>query len=514
MKSGAINKSVIFVLLIYFVYTLVNSFCLILSADDFLWTAFSSVKDMIVRDNQNGRFFTNSITYLMVNSPFLRIVLYVMLMMMAFVSYAIVIDSGRKHLFFSLFITFVGIVTLYSDIANSALRWISGFTNYVVSSALSCIFIFLSLPLFNGKTVRNDPARIIAGFVLGFFGALCLENISIYNLFIGLFFFIIAYRMNKKFDFFCLLYFIGTLIGIIIMFSHPSYHSIFANGEDLVGIRSLDTSPIDIIYKVYREIIPSFAKKFLFVHVLISSSIILLYRNKYSLTGIKPPKYMMLCISIILSFAVYSLFTVVSVNLVSLTGAFRTASLEVAFTALYFFSLIYVLYHLSVKAVFFRSMFFLFSILFVTAPYLIVNPVSNRCFYNVFVFWLIFAGDIAVSAFETIELKGDMNFYRCIAFVPVLSFSIVSSYVLLSNKYIEHNRISYLHSQLDAGSSSVYFLELPYPTYCPDTLIHFISGSPDEYYYGLICNYYDFDPSLSEKKFIDISTVDYFQLAE
>ena len=298
------------------------------------------------------------------------------------------------------------------------------------------------------------------------------------------------------------------------MFSHPSYHSIFAYGEDLVGLRSLDTSPIDIIYEIYREIIPSFAKKFLFVHLLISSSIILLYRKKYTLMGNKPPKYMMLCISIIFSFAVYSLFVVVSVNLVSLTGAFRTASIEVAFTALYFFSLIYVLYHLLVKAAFIRSMFFLFSILYVTAPYLLVNPVSNRCFYNVFVFWLVFAGDIAVSAFESNELKGDMTFYKRIAIVPVFAFSIVSSYVLLCNKFIEHNRITYLHSQLDAGSSSVYFLELPYPSYSPDTLIQFVSGSPDEYYYGLICKYYGFDPSLSEKKFIDISPVDYFQLVE
>ena len=35
LKSVAVYKSVILVLLIFFVYTLVNSFCVILSADDF-----------------------------------------------------------------------------------------------------------------------------------------------------------------------------------------------------------------------------------------------------------------------------------------------------------------------------------------------------------------------------------------------------------------------------------------------------------------------------------------------
>jgi len=223
---------------------------------------------------------------------------------------------------------------------------------------------------------------------------------------------------------------------------------------------------------------------------------------------------MKLCISIILIFAVYSLFVAVSVNFVSLTGAFRTASVEVALTALYIFSLIYVLFFLLDKASFVRSMFYLFSILFVTAPYLIVNPVSNRCFYSVFVFWLLFAGDIAVSSFEYIEMKSDIYFYKRIVILSVLTFTFGSSYVLICNKYIEQTRISYLLSQLDEGLSIIYFLDLPYPSYSPDTLFQHISGSCDEFYYVLICKYYGFDPSLSDKKIIEVAPVDYFHLIE
>ncbi|MBR6982628.1 MAG: hypothetical protein IKH75_03690 [Ruminococcus sp.] len=514
MKTFAFNKSVVIILLIIFLYTLANSFCLILSADDFYWTSFSSVIDLIDRDIQNGRFLTNSITYLMVSSHYLRILLYISIMMLSFIIYSNIINSSRNHIFLSFIISFMGIITLNNDVANGTLRWISGFTNYVFSSVLSCFYILLSLPLFNGKTIKRNPALIIASLFLGLAGALCIENISIYNLFIALFFLFFSLKRNKKIDYFSLLYLIGTIIGIIIMFSHPAYRSIFIDGKDDVGIRSIDTSLFDIIYKIYREIIPSFAKKYYFIHLLISASILILYRNIFVVPGIKPPKYMKLCISIILIFAVYSLFVAVSVNFVSLTGAFRTASVEVALTALYIFSLIYVLFFLLDKASFVRSMFYLFSILFVTAPYLIVNPVSNRCFYSVFVFWLLFAGDIAVSSFEYIEMKSDIFFYKRIVILSVLTFTFGSSYVLICNKYIEQTRISYLLSQLDEGLSIIYFLDLPYPSYSPDTLFQHISGSCDEFYYVLICKYYGFDPSLSDKKIIEVAPVDYFHLIE
>lgn len=514
MQKLNLRKPEHMIFLIFFFFSIICAICFIMSSDDFLWTAYSSISDMIKRDNQNGRFFTNSITYLMVNFLPLRVLLYVFFMIVSFFSFKRIIDSEKVHGFSSAMIVFLGFLTLDKGIANSTLRWISGFTNYVISASITCISICFFQALFSGKELKTRKPWAVLLFIMGLAGSLCLENMAIYNFIMGLFFLFFSIRKTKNVNFIVISFLIGTIIGIIIMFSHFSYHSIFFDNKDILGYRSIDKAPIDIIYKVYRELIPFFAKKFFFVHFLIAGSMITIYIRRSAASSTAAPKYLEPSIFIITVFAVYSLFTVLFENLVSLSPSYRTASIETAFTALYIFALIYACYHLLDNIIFIKAMFLLVSVLIVTAPFLFVNPVSSRCFYNVFVFWFLFAGVLAVHAFEGVDIRNGAVHLKRISVCLVLAFTILSSYISINNKYIDNCRLQYLNTQLEQGAKNIYLLKLPYPAYSPDTLLDRLRDPANVYYYRLICNYYGFDSEIAEKNIIELDTVDYYQLKD
>ena len=141
MQKLNLRKPEHMIFLIFFFFSIICAICFIMSSDDFLWTAYSSMSDMIKMDNQNGRFFSNSIAYLMVNYIPMRIILYTAFMILSFFSFRRIIDTDKHHVFFTLVIVFLSFLTLDKPIANSTFRWISGFTNYVISACLTCVSI-------------------------------------------------------------------------------------------------------------------------------------------------------------------------------------------------------------------------------------------------------------------------------------------------------------------------------------------------------------------------------------
>ena len=185
---------------------------------------------------------------------------------------------------------------------------------------------------------------------------------------------------------------------------------------------------------------------------------------------------------------------------------------------MYIISLIYLFYLLTDRNTFTRLVIYVVSSLIVTAPFLIVNPVTPRCFFASFVFWTLTAGEISVYLLNNIQIS--LKFDSMIKHTGILTvsfFCFMYSYINVSNKYTDIIRINYIKEQISENSRSINLIKLPYQLYVSDYILFF--NQPDENnddekklinYPELICRYYNIDDSLLEKQKTEISMPDYY----
>jgi len=507
------RKNTIIYIVTFTVFIIVHCLCLIKTCDDLMWDNIDSLSQMLEQCNPNGRYFTNILTYFICNSSVLCLIVYT-LFMGAFLY--LIADFFRADLKYKwLVFIFAGFVFLISPryFYVHIFNWISGFTNYVISLVFLFIYIRYCFPLFEKKAVKTGKLLPVLFFVLGFVGALCIENITAYNIVFGIFIVIFSFATQKKVFLSNITYLIGTIFGTVVMMSDSNYKHI-ANEGDSFAFRSFVSSPSDIFMKVYREIIPSFARPYYLLHIIIACCILTLFIKKYGNSG-KKPKYAVISMIIIVFHAVFSFALTNGDELAVLSNAYRSRAIETALTFAYIIALLYMIYVLFEGGARVKAMVYLLSTAVVTAPFIVVNAITGRCFFASFIFWCLFAFEISIPVLN--DIKGmEKGFAGLCGIVLVTSVLGINMFMDISNKVVDFIRIDYIHKQLEADERQIQLIKLPYQKNCFDPITLFseddlflVKDGKKYSYTELYCINNDIEKKIFDKQILYIEMIDY-----
>lgn len=513
MKKSLFVKRIIPAALIV-IFSLISAYSLIFQGDDFIWYFVNDIDEMSEYRFPNGRYFTNLLTFIMVEIPLMKYLIYCVALSALIILISRFIDYEKKSGVLKYGLTFTLFILLPTVIYSNTIMWISGFTNYVISILITLVYIFFCFKIIFDKKYTPSVIWIILSSVLGFAGALCVENISIYNIIFGIFSVIIIFRMRKKVFVPNILFLITSIIGFIVMMSADAYGEVFdSNQIDSVGIRNVEVSFSDISMQVYQSVGPNYARDFFVMHILIAFCFVLLY-YKADKTGWNASKsrYAKICTTITLLYAAYSVWINCFEDFVQFDFGMKIRALETAFVFIYFISLIYLAFNLLVRDKFLRFTIYLVSSAVVVAPFVMVNPVSPRCFLADAVFWILLTGELFFACGEEVAFFRSNELKNSVSVIAVLS-GILMSNMNISNKIWNNIRFDYIKEQMSENKKIIELIELPHQNLVSDEL-----GKDDMFvcyflddlgYTELLFKYYDIDVDKETFRYMYISPIDY-----
>ena len=503
----------IFIILL-FVYFVIQGYCMLISSDDIWWAFVPSMKELFQSYNPNGRYFTNVLTYLCCHYICFRDVFYILTMSgFAFFTAKLLnsdMDFKWLHWFFTVLIFFFTPSFFYAYVLN----WTSGFPNYVFPLILLFGYFLYCEPLYENKLPTGGAVVALLFLTAGFLGSLCIEHITIYNVLFGIFIIVFSLTTIKKVRLANIFFLVGAIAGSILMFSAHNYSDILSTGEDAIGFRSFEFNFFDIMTKIYTEIIPNFTRSYFLIHAVIAISIIMLYIYKFR-NYEKKPKWAKICLTVIILFFFYSFLSCNGQELVITSTAYRERAFETAFVFVYIISLLYMVYHILSGPERIKAVLYLLSAVMTVAPFIVINPITSRCFFVCFIFWCLFALRLLGSAVTILKMP-EYSLLHSIAVMASCGILGFLSFDDISNKYVDVLRVKYIKEQLDTNQRHLNYICLPYQMYhwdsaiCFDKDIKIIVLDGKAYCYDeLYFKYNGVDPSALDKVRIDIGMYDY-----
>ena len=306
------------------------------------------------------------------------------------------------------------------------------------------------------------------------------------------------------------------------MLQDKNYSQII-DSSDSTGFRAVEIDFSNIAMTFYVDLLPFISRMFFVCHIVMTFSIMVLYFRKYkSLKGKDVPKYARLFLTVICVYTFYTVFTAIFFSFTSLTPAFRMNAIEVAFAFLDLFALIYMSYVLLDRNRFTRVLFFILSVVLVTAPFLVVKPVTPRCFFATYVFWVLTSGEFLLTAFRS-RKKSESYPVRFALLSLTGSLVVFLSIVNLTNYFVDKFRVDYIRDQFSSGSRTIELISLPYDGYSCDSINDVKGNESDMIFYidekafsyqQFMLDYWGITEDVSDKKFITISIRDYFTAHE
>ena len=498
------KKNNIIVCSLFFIFALIQNICLIPSGDDLIWAVHSDWDSVFGSNTENGRYFTNAVTQIVINSPLLISIIFTCVLYFMFVVLAKLIRSYFLSAFF--------IMTIPLAISSQTTMWISGFTNYVIGTLLCLTYILICFPLFEHKEVKLSKLKAFLMLPLGLLGAMCVENVTLFNLIFGVFIIIYTYVSVKKVKLENILYLVGTAVGTVIMFCNENYWRIKNDGHISGDKRDMNFSVSDISMKIYSEIIHMYAKPYFIVHIIIAGCILW----KVSRAE-KRGKYTLPCISAVIGYAMYSFFTYIFSDFEVLSPAYKVQSLETAFNFVYILSLIYLVFVFFERPVFVKFAVYIIGTLVLTAPFVMISPLNWRCFFTDYIFWCLAGGTVLYSILDKTEFEGSF-FAKTLSVVCVGFFACVYGFMDISNKYCDSIRYKYINKQIEENSRTVNLVKLPYQKLViADSILFLYESSTDEgdesqndYYKSSLIEYKNIDESVKDKVMVLYSMYDYY----
>lgn len=467
MKEILKNRQQLCVWLIFVLTAVVQALCLIPSGDDFLWAEQPHERFQGPAIAANGRYFTNALTYLMVRNDPAKWALYILFSVLML--YCITKMIQKKDRFISAAFACLSLFLVPSDIYKNVVSWLSGFTNYYIGAVCLLLYFVFCGKILRGEALSRKKITLLYTLVLGFAASLCVENQTILNLAFSVFIIVFSLVRFKKLHPACAAHLVGALAGLALMLSDANYASILGEGEDKVGFRFAEFDLMTMFSVFYEDLVKYYAKPFALAHIVIAVSLLILFGRKFS-GGEKRPKYAIPALVVVLVFAVYSTVSG-SFHLFTVTNAaYREQALECALTFLYFVSLLYLGCVLLERFSFTRLAVYLCSSLLSVLPFLVVRPISPRCFFLGGIFWTLTAGELLTAAFDGTNWEDALTL-KLPVFAGAAGCALVLCFENIMNKYTESVRIRYLKEQLRAGRTrAVEILRLPYPDVSMDTL--------------------------------------------
>lgn len=425
--------------------------------DDWGWGSSSGVERLLSFFScYNGRWAGNLFIIALTRSKLLK-VLVMSISLVGIVYFINKINNKSKH---SIILTMLLIVLMPRAILRQGVAWTSAFVNYVIPTLLILLFIDSIKNHDKLLNSRNSKLECLLFLILGFITNLFIENLTIYILILSLSLMIYIFVKAKKVNSKILCYFIGNIIGCVLMFSNSAYSSIAA-GEDTYrtfGFNSLITTIFknyfDTIYEhlIYNNIV-------LNLLVVIFASIVIYKEIKNH--NSKKIKFLGHSIIFVLcSFVTYTAVT--RFNRVELFLKY-TKYFNGLFTFTFCLAiLLFTVFFIKRKPYKIKMLFVLTSIIVMTLPLFVVTPIGSRCFFPTYAFLImyivcLYEYCIVNHYVEHTELLSEMFGIITVSVFMYLVF--IYGYMYR----IYNRRVSYINSHLD--EKTIVLPKLPYEGY-------------------------------------------------
>lgn len=407
----------------------------------------------------NGRYLGNLFGINLSSNLLLRVI--VKSFVVLSITYLIykVSQSKEKSL---LYLTFLLLFIMPKEYFRQIIVNTSGFGNYVIPM----VGILLIINFHLNCPKENKLFYGILLFIVGISNSLFVEHVTIYNILLSVY--LLIYSLVKKKDkisYFS--YFFGSLVGTVLMFSNPIYTTSFVGADNY---RSL-TPFGKMLDKFFIIVSDSFYSNFLLVLFFIFLAFVLIkFINKESKLNTVFSKISTLLITI---FSVYYLLDYTNSSWVLFGSEEVEFYFEGILTLLFYLNFIYLVCASTfIKEDKYRLSLFLISFLIIMGPLLVVNPIGPRCYFNGYIFLILFI-------IQLLKILNDLKFItlqKCTLIVcTAILLIILYYYNIYGMIYVESNkRIELINNEIKKGSQYVEFNNLPYMDYlhgaetCPE----------------------------------------------
>lgn len=408
--------------------------------DDWTWGSAEGMKRLHHWfKNYNGRYLGNLTEILLMHSVLARLL--IRSIFSAGVVYLLWRLTDFKSLYNGVVIFFL-VLSLPVDIFAQTYGWGAGFCNYIPPAFLSLLYLNIIQPLLNSNEPHYPRGSWLWMIPLGFCSQLFIEHVTLYNLALAIGVMVLTWSRYRKIYLLHAIYFISALAGAIMMFSNGAYLKMF-RGHYGFGGRSVVFTPnhaslFDKIigragqiysYYIFDNTMIIIALSFLCLLLLV------VYKKRLN------NSVSWLLSLVLVSYVVYKIlwvdvFHIRFNGLIIIEGAFSYAFLLSVFFVIYL--------TIENKATRYRTIFYLVSSAFLAAPFLVVTPLSPRCFLSSY-FMLI----LVVLELMNVVIKPSMwPVVLRIASVGVLSMLIMYMGVLTRLGHTTHLRHQEIQQQL------------------------------------------------------------------
>lgn len=416
--------------------------------------------------NYNGRYLGNLLVMALTRSKLLNVVVLSLSYYVAcYLCYRYTEKKINLILIFSLVLFFV----MPRGMFMQSVVWTSGYSNYVPSALISLLYLIMIKNIADRETPEYGKFSFIPTFLMGFCGALFMENITLFNVCLG--FAVIGYCLIKfRRIFSCHIGFlIGAVIGAVCMFSNGAYFKI-ANGTD--GYRSTASGLSGIVDTLKSHIITSI-DNLLFsncimciIATVVLSALVFKYLKNSNDKAPKTVSVIALTLNYV-SLAVIIMENVSSLN--GLTGMFsslQTKRVQFLTAVIYVLSIFLISFLCIDKQKRFKTMLPLYCVPVVVAPLLLVNPIGPRCFFVAYLFMMAYISDALAYAVKDCKLNSltvkSLVYLSCVTLVfQVIIYLNIFYPVYTCNE----KRNEFAKLQSDNGNKTVYICELPNKSY-------------------------------------------------
>ena len=396
------------------------SFFFPFSCDDFYWgsksLSFSTIKDIYNDLFLNGRWLGNFVAIFISHNHLIKA------LVISFVS-TLLLYLIDKHEKISLWIFIILILLMPINKFTQVVIWGSGFSNYMISTLL-----FISVYYLIKKYYKKNNSKWyekIGIFIVTILNSLVVENITVGTLMILFIYNLIFFIKNKKANINLVIMFIGSIIGAVTMFIHPSYLNLLFGTT--LNDRYIPQSSGSLIWTIKNNLFDGIFVNLINENIFLNGFILFVFSYLYlkgklkNITGLIS-FYLLTVMTILgglLKFNIYNMFVI---------------------DILYLINYFYLIY----KLVRFNKEIWeiILLIICVILPLVFIHPLGERLFFLPYVLIIILM--FRVLSINEIVIKDYVWFkiFTLILYVLLL-------YVNIENYRCEVKRDNYIKNNLD-----------------------------------------------------------------
>lgn len=404
-------------------------------------------------EGYNGRYFGNIVVIVLTRMPIVvrSMMISGVMTMLLWLIYQLV-DREKTSFIICMFF----VICIPTDLMAQTYGWVSGFSNFCVSTAMILGFLYYHFTILRQKEPKKSATVI--SLLNAFLGTLVLENSTVYLIILSIAFLIIYGMQFRRLHKGILLHFLIVCIGAIWMFSNSAYrlavnHASKGTGKEIQAFE-LSINWFLSALKAYTDTIVDYWIMSNSLLNIVTCIIIIFLALGYKKRG------QTIFTSLFSGFGAFYLFDMVNPiwkqavswgNLMQAVIVTSYCLLLVVFTGWFVRCHDQKIY----------MMIVLWSQLFLMGPLIIAYPIAIRCFYSTYIFFVLYLGMLVSYAATPSHIMKKKNYVRNTLLIGIFCFIIGNTgmYYIL-HKQVK-GRLQYIYKEVKKGKKEITLKEIP-----------------------------------------------------